>query len=300
MVSWPTVGWIAARPAPFALGIIDLGGLLMKNIMTTVFCIVAALIIFAPSQAYAVVTDSFSDNNDTANPAWTHLSGYVNSTGQTWDASTGQYRMTAPNNGAAGFGFVGSYTGAVQTNVTTTADLVNFVGPPAGGVFGVGARLNGFNALGIGTGYAYVYEPFSSGGTGEFVLARINNGVDVNDLGADGVEGVDYVRKVTLSPNKDYRFSLSVIGTQLRGEVREILGGNPMNDPIIAYQSRSNIDTIAGMYYPSGFSGLLAYSQNPLPPTDVTWDNFGVVPEPGTILLIALGVCIMPLIGRRR
>jgi hypothetical protein len=272
----------------------------MKNILRLVSLLAAALAIGGSHLASAAVFDDFSDLNDTANPTWTHVSGYVNSTGQAWNASTGQYRLTAPTNGAAGFGFVGSYTGAVQTNVTTTADVVNFVGSPAGAVFGVGARLNGFNALGQGTGYAYVYEPFASGGAGEFVLARINNGVDVNDLGADGVEGVDYVRKVTLSPNKDYRFSLSIVGTQLRGEVREILGGNPMNDPIIAYQTRSNIDTIGGMYYTSGFSGLLAYSQTPLPAVDVTWDNFRVVPEPGTMLMIALGAWLMRLNWRRR
>jgi hypothetical protein len=254
----------------------------------------------ATPSVQAAIFDDFSDLNDTANPAWTRVGGYVNSTLQTWSAATGQYRMTAPNNGAAAFGFVGSYTGAVQTDVKVTADLVNFVGPPAGGVMGVGARLNGFTALGQGTGYAYVYEPFSAAGAGEFVLARINPGVDVDDLGADGVEGVDYIRKVTLSPNKDYRFSLSVIGSTLRGEVREILGGNPANDPLIAYQTKANVNTPPDPFYTSGFSGLLAYSQNPLTPTDVTWDNFRVVPEPGTIVLVALGACLLGLRGRRR
>jgi hypothetical protein len=264
-------------------------------------CIVAVAGFAATPVGHAAVFDDFCDLNDTANPAWTHVSGYVNSTGQTWSAATGQYRLTAPNNGAAAFGFVGSYVGAPQTDVKVTADLVNFVGPPTGGVFGVGARLNGFNALGMGTGYAYVYETFSNGGAGEFVLARINPGVDVDDLGADGVEGVDFIRKVTLSPNKDYRFSLSVIGNDLRGEVREILGGPPANDPIVAYQTRLNVDanTPPDPYYASGFSGLLAYSQNPLTPTDVTWDNFRSVPEPGSIVLIALGACMIGLRGRR-
>jgi hypothetical protein len=268
----------------------------MKSFLTIKLCILAGFVLATTPLARAAITDNFSDNNDTANPEWTHLSGYVNSTGQTWDASTGQYRMTAPTNGAATFGFVGSATGPVHTDVAVSADLVNFVGSPTGGVFGVGARLNGFNALGQGTGYAYIYEPFSDAGKGEFVLARINPGVDVDDLGADGVEGVDFVRKVTLSPNKDYRFSLSVIGSQLRGEVREILGGNPLNDPIVAFQTKT--DTT----YTSGRSGFLAYSQGSvgLMPTDVTWDNFRVVPEPGTMLLVALGACLMGMSGRRR
>jgi hypothetical protein len=65
-----------------------------------------------PSAADAVSADDFSDLNDTANPTWTHLDGLVASTGQTWDASTGQYRMTAQNNGFSSLGFVGSYIAA--------------------------------------------------------------------------------------------------------------------------------------------------------------------------------------------
>src|SRR6478609_6487588 len=98
----------------------------MKNNLSTVI-ITLALFLVGSAKANAQVSDNFSDLNDTANPTWTHLSGYVNSTGQTWDASTGQYRMTAPNNGASNLGFVGSYTGPAMSNVTVSADIVNFV-----------------------------------------------------------------------------------------------------------------------------------------------------------------------------
>src|SRR5688572_30484920 len=64
----------------------------------TGFVAVTALIV-APRHVRAAIFDTFSDGNDTANPAWSHLAGYVNSTGQTWDASSGGYRLTAPNNG---------------------------------------------------------------------------------------------------------------------------------------------------------------------------------------------------------
>jgi hypothetical protein len=271
----------------------------MKNNLSTVI-FTLALFLVGSAKANAQVSDNFSDLNDTANPTWTHLSGYVNSTGQTWDASTGQYRMTAPNNGASNLGFVGSYTGPAMSNVTVSADIVNFVdlgaavsGPVQGGVFGVAGRLNGNNAVAALTGYAYLYEPFSDGGNGEFVLARINPGVSVNDLGATGVEGVDYIRKVTLDTNKDYTFTLSIIGNQLHGEAREVGG------PVVAYQNQTDAT------YASGFSGFIAYSQGPttgnppgFPPTDVTWDNFNSVPEPGTALLLAWGVGLMWL-GRR-
>ena len=276
----------------------------MKNILTAVFSLVAAVAICGSPNAQANVSDDFSDGNDTANPTWSHLSGYVASTGQVWDASTGQYHMTAPNNGASNFGFVGSYAGPIETDVSVSSDIVSFVdlgnppaGPIQGGVFGVAARLNGLNGVGQLTGYGYLYEPFANGGNGELVLARIGPGVAVNDLGAQGVENVDYIRKVTLDPNKDYTFTLRVVGTQLSGEVREVGG------PLVAFQTQTDA------MWASGFSGYVAYSQGPttgnpagFPPTDVTWDNFDstTIPEPGAGLLFACGMGLMSLRRRRR
>lgn len=250
----------------------------MKNILRTVFCI-AALVVCGSLNVDAAVIDDFSDLDDTANPAWTHLSGYVNSTGQTWDASSGAYRMTALNNGASALGFVGSYAGPVFSNVNVMADIVSFTGPPAGAVFGVAARLNGNNALAQLTGYAYVYEPFAAGGTGEIVLYRINPGVSITDIGS---------QQVTLDANKDYTFVLDIQGTQLHGQAFEIGGG------MVAEKFATDAT------YASGFSGFIAYSQNPVPPVDVTWDNFKTqVPEPATSLLIALGSIGVALLGRR-
>src|SRR3954465_15191872 len=110
----------------------------MRNVLMTVSCIVVALIIGVLPNANADVSDNFSDLNDTANPAWTHLNGLVASNGQTWDASTGQYRMTAPNNGFSNLGFVGSYVGAESfSNVVVSADIVSFIDDPVaqGGPF---------------------------------------------------------------------------------------------------------------------------------------------------------------------
>jgi hypothetical protein len=261
----------------------------MRNFLMTVSCIVAALIIGVLPHANADVIDNFSDLNDTANPAWTHLSGLVASTGQTWDASTGQYRMTAPNNGFSNLGFVGSYVPESFSDVVVTADIVSFIDDPVaqGGPFAVAARLDGNNAFNALKGYAYAYEPQSAGGNGEFALYRIN-GASLVDLNPIGVENVDYFRKVTLDPTKDYTFTLSVVGSLLSGQVREIGG------PIVAYQ------TAIDATYASGFSGLFAFSQVPLPPTDVTWDNFQSlgVPEPATSLLVALGSMGLAVMGR--
>jgi hypothetical protein len=276
----------------------------MKSIFLTLCCCVAVLVLSGAATSYAQVMDDFSDLNDTVNPTWTHLSGYVASSGQAWDASTGQYRMTAPNNGASNFGFVGSHAGPVISDVTVKSDIVSFVdlgvpptGPIEGGVFGVAARLNGNNAIAGLTGYAYLYEPFANGGLGEMTMARIGPGVAVTDLGnPGGVEGVDWIRKVTLDPNKDYRFTLRANGTTLEGEVREVGG------PVVAFQTNSDAA------YASGFSGYVAYSQGPntgnprgIPPTDVTWDNFmsTSIPEPGTGLLLSCGLGLAWLKRRR-
>jgi hypothetical protein len=96
-----------------------------------------------------VVTDDFSDMNDTANPAWTRLDGLVMSTGQTWDASTGVYRMHGPSNGFDNIGSVGAHVGPEYTDVRVTMDLVEFYtmfAPPNGPAFvNIMARSNSSN-----------------------------------------------------------------------------------------------------------------------------------------------------------
>jgi hypothetical protein len=82
-----------------------------------------------------------------------------------------------------------------------------------------------------------------------------------------------------------------VIGTLLHGEVREV-GGS-----VVAYQTANDTNLPA---YTGGFSGLFAFSQNPIPPTDVTWDNFASqgIPEPATSLLLAMGSIGLGTLGR--
>ena len=243
----------------------------MKVIAKVVLVVVAAWAL-APQASAAVIEDNFSDNNDTANPAWTHLSGYVGSTGQAWDASGGAYRFTAPNNGAQGLGFIGSYTGAAFSDGTVSADIVSFQDDPVaqGAVFGVATRLSGANGVGQLTGYGYAYEPFAASGVGEMVLYKINPGVDVDDLGA---------QPIILDPQKDYRLVLEVIGDQLHGQVIDLETGE-----VVAER------TATDAAYTSGFAGLFAYSQTPVPPVDVSWDNFAadVVPEPGMAMVAGL------------
>ena len=243
---------------------------------------VAGLLVTATSAQAQAITDDFSDGNDTANPTWTHITGYVGSTGQAWFVGggtnpPGAYRLLAPNNGLSSFGFVGSYTGPGISDMRVESDFIVFPGPGAGGAFGVGARLNGNNAVGGLAGYAYGYEPFAAGGLGEMVLYRINPGVSLTDIGS---------QQVSLDPAKDYRFVLETTGSTIHGQVFEIGGG------LVAERFATDAT------YTGGFGGIFGYSQNPLPSTDFTVDNFSVVPEPGVSLLMGLGM-IGLLAGRR-
>lgn len=229
-------------------------------------------------EAQFTLSDDFSDGDDTANPAWTHLSGYVGSTGQAWLVSGGSYRLTAPNNGASSLGFVGSYAGPTVTDGRVEADFIQFGGPGANPVFGVAGRLNGNNGAGALTGYAYSYEPFAAGGLGEVVLYRINPGVSITDIGS---------QQVSLDPGKDYKFVLEFSGSDIHGQVFEIGGG------LVAERFATDAT------YASGFSGVMGYSQSPVAPTDFTLDNFlVVVPEPGVSVLMALGA--LGLLAARR
>src|SRR6185312_3638691 len=112
-----------------------LGDRLMKSILTTLFCTSAAFLAIMSANSMAATIDDFSDLNDTVNPTWTHLFNEIGSSGQSWDASTGEYRLKAPTNGAnvppAGqLGFVASYTGPVSTDVLVSADIVEPTGSP--------------------------------------------------------------------------------------------------------------------------------------------------------------------------
>ena len=234
------------------------------------------------SAAALAVSDDFSDLDDTANPAWTHLTGLANSTGQSWDASTGNYRLKAPNNGiilsGAQYGFVGSHVASTQlTDSYVSADFVVHTGNGLFGVYGVAARLDGANGLNQLKGYGYAYEPFAAGLGGEMVLYRIT-GLGISDIGSQAV---------SLDPNKDYTFNLSITGSQLYGWVQEVGG------PIVA--SKSAIDAT----YASGSAGVFGYSANPVyAPTDFTIDNFSAVPEPSAIALAGLG--LLGLFNARR
>jgi hypothetical protein len=265
----------------------------MKNTLAKVTCLTAVLLMGLSTTHAATVTDDFSDLNDTVNPAWTHLTGDANSTGQVYDASSGSYHITAPSNGLTlsgnQYGFASSYTGGVYTDVSVMADIVQ---PSTGVQFGVAARLDGNNAFNGLKGYAYAFEQdlAAAPGVGEMVLLRLN-GLSINDMGNDGPA----VRFVNLDlANKDYTLSLRIIGSTLFGTVTEVGGG------VVAFQQKTDATFASGF---SGVYGLGARSTTTpvTAPLDYTVDNFRTsnIPEPASALLVTFALGAMSIVRRR-
>jgi hypothetical protein len=261
------------------------------------FCLpklLAALAVAAHGHTASAVAvfDDFSDLNDTVNPTWTHLSGAVGSTGQTWDATTGRYRLHAPSNSQEpalwGYGFVGAYAGPQYADVRVTVDMVDFpnIGP-SGSFFGVAARLNGDDSTpvegsGIALhGYSYQYESSAAGGEGEMVLSVLHGG-GLKDIGSE---------RVTLDNTKDYRFILEIVGNVLHGQTWELDGtGNPV--ALVGERIRDlDVDPVGNINhdgdpltpeepfvpYASGYSGVFGVGHVFNSDADFTIDNFKTV-----------------------
>ena len=261
----------------------------MKRILSTAAYLAMACIMGIANVGAVTVTDDFSDLDDTNNPTWTHLTGLAGSTGQTFDASTGQYRLMAPPNSIPisgnKYGFAGSYVQPTFGDVNVMADLVQ----TSDGVwYGVAAHLDGNNAFNGLKGYGYFFEQAIGQpiGVGEMGLFRVV-GLNVQDMGNDGPA----VRLVNLDfANKDYTFSLDIVGNTLYGILSEVGGG------IVAYQSKTDASAPSG-FPTSGYSGVMVIgaASTTLPIVlngDATFDNFktGEIPEPASALLAVLGL----------
>jgi len=246
-----------------------------------------------PQATAIVVTDDFSDGNDTANPQWTHLFNAAGSTGQTWDASGGKYRLHDPTTstfgstlpGLEGYGFVGSYVQPTFTDVRVTVDIVDFVPPDVqSSFFAVAARMNGDNELPTEEtgfrlhGYSYQYEGPANSGNGEMVLT-IMSGAALTDVGSF---------PLTLEGDKDYRVIFEVIGNVLHGQVLELdAGGNVVatladqtrdldaNPPGIRnWDGDPNTPDAEFVPYASGYSGVYGIGHVFYTDADFTIDNF--------------------------
>lgn len=230
-----------------------------------------------------------NDFSSLTDAGWTHLNLFALSSGQTWSAATGAYRLTAPPNGynpgTGQYGFVGSVpTGLTLANGYVQSDVVAWQGPGPYGAFGVGSRLGALTTpLGL-TGYAIVYEPYGNSGAGNIRLERLGPPGIFNNLGS---------QNVALTPGNQYTFTLETTGSSIVGSLWQV--GQVGTVPGLIGQVSATDAT-----YASGAVGLFGVAQAPIPTVDTTWDNFIVmVPEPGTATLLGLGL-VGFLAARRR
>jgi hypothetical protein len=219
--------------------------------------------------------NDFSSGTDAG---WTHLSVFALSTGQTWDATTGAYRLTAPPNGYnpgnGKYGFGGSVpTGLTVSDGYVQSDVVAWTGPGPVGAFGIGSRLSNLTSPLDLHGYAIVYEPYGNTLQGDIRLERLGPPGIFNSLGA---------LNVTLTPGNQYTFTLETTGSSIVGSLWNV---GQVGTGLVGQVSA--VDAT----YASGAAGVFVVCQVPMPTVDTTFDNFVVmVPEPGTGVLLGLGL----------
>lgn len=140
--------------------------------------------------------------------------------------------------------------------------------------------------------YALTFFPVSNAGPGlsNFRIDRWNADGSVDNLTSD-------LLFPQVNPDHDLRLVFTVEGSSLRGDLY-----NLTLDPLNAYQTISVIDSGAGALSGVGLPGLFI-TPNPADigaptfgPADVTFDNFRVVPAPGSTAVLALA----GLLARRR
>jgi hypothetical protein len=188
-----------------------------------------------------------------------------------------QAASTVPLTGTVGPGRAGAYLGVSYDTFTASVDLVDWNNSLALGI----GLLGRVQDVGLGTsdGYAFFYFPaFQS-----VALNRIDN------EGATVLPSLENPL-VTLDPSQDYRLVFSGIGSLLRGQVFAL---NDLSTPLVTV-------TATDAAYASGFPGLLVAGTvaDPTSAGDATVDNFKVVPEPGTLMLVVLGGGVL-LAGER-
>ena len=222
------------------------------------------------------------------------------------------YRLTADAGTAPNPGRVGSayFNGPSIPDFTVTTDLINWnnsmsmnmgvmarVQAPPGGVFGTSFPL----------GYALTYtDRFSAGagGTDQLRLYKIvatTVGFMNNGLGNQGQFGVVAGGSAPPNPTNDYQLIFTGTGNVFTGQIIDKSTGLALtfNDGLGGLTNRiwASDPGVAGGFgapYTDGYYGYFGFVGGGTAPggngTDVTFDNFSVVPEPSTLTLAALGL----------
>ena len=266
----------------------------MKTKLTTASALVAGAVLLSlaaqtPAHASLAQYQNLSYANDFSSltdAGWTHLSIFALSSGQTWSAATGAYRLTAPANGYnpgnGKYGFAGSVvSGNTITDGYVQSDVVAWQGAGVYGPWGIASRLSSLTTpLGL-TGYAIVFEPYGNGGAGDIRLERLGPPSIFNSLGS---------QNVTLTPGTSYTLTLETSGSTIVGSLWNV---GQVGTSLVGSVTATDAT------YASGYDGVFVVAQAPMPTVDATFDNYVVmIPEPGTGALLALGLA--GFLARRR
>jgi len=233
--------------------------------------VVMDYLLFVPVAANAslAILDTFTDGNDTANPAWVHydpLGGLgAPFAPASFITTGGVYHIIAPAPpvGDAGPARAGSFLAGVNlTDFYVSADVIDF-DDTVRQAFGIAARINN-PGLGTTDGYLFSWEP--GGGT---LPGSTNGDLDISRLVAEAPIGQIETEpsSLHLERGKSYRFVFLGSGTNFEGRVYE-------------YPDLSNpIKTLPGNdpdnLYPSGMVGLIVASQGDITVSgNAIFDNF--------------------------
>jgi hypothetical protein len=263
---------------PQSVGLCVRGGASLLGV-----CFALGVLALASTGRAAQITDDFNDQNDTANPAWSHYAPL----GGTYSFPGGNtYRLqapTSPSPGTVGPGRVASYLN--NSNFSTfsiSIDVVDWdnTGTPNDQDFGLLARLNSVGPA-TTTGYALTYSP-----TGHTMdLSRIT-GEQPTGLGN---------APLTLDPSKDYRLVFTGVGNTFTGTVYDLA------DLATPLQTLTRTDP--NNTYTNGFPGLLVFDNSGTHTGDATFDNFSatdtIAPEPAGAAVCGV-LALGGLIRRRR
>jgi hypothetical protein len=252
---------------------------------------VGAFILSGPPRACAVVVvDDFSDGTDgsagtptnptdsppnVSGPVWSRYDAEVFSFGQGWDASTGQYRLTAPCNGAfasAGgqYGFAGSFVNQNFNDFSMSVDIVKPTGNPTyvptGYLFGIlahtnGNNLNAFDISGGLTGYLFGYNQSGTTGTPRIEITKLKSGASTGVVASTEI-ALDLL-------NKNYMLKLTGVGNVFTGQVFEVGSTTPL---ATASGPDNNVKGVPAFL--SGYPGVFGLSVTATNDVDVTFDNF--------------------------
>jgi hypothetical protein len=224
-------------------------------------------LLFVPTSQGPTILDTFSDGNDTANPAWDRYDplGGVTAPPATFSFPSGGYRIFAPTplDGIAGQARAGSFLRNVEySDFYISVDLLDF-DDTIRQAFGIAVRVS-TPGLGTTDGYLFSWEP------GGGVLPGTDNGdLDVSPL--DGELPLGQIEAqpsgVHLEKGQTYRLVFMGKGFDFVGEVYQ--------HPDLANPIRRITATDQNQLYGSGKVGLVVSSQGSLTiPADATFDNF--------------------------